>query len=141
MNNQTPSRFSNSGISSATWKVVIRFLIMTVFMLTVLFLEAGRLDWWEVWAYAALTLVILIVSRSFMIIKNPDMALERAEAAQKENVKPWDKILVPLITIYGPLVSWVVAGLDHRFGWTPDLLDAIQIIALAVIALGSLFGT
>jgi protein-S-isoprenylcysteine O-methyltransferase Ste14 len=34
-----------------------------------------------------------------------------------------------------------IAGLDERFSWSPDLPDYIQIIALAVIFLGSMFGT
>jgi protein-S-isoprenylcysteine O-methyltransferase Ste14 len=141
MNNQTPSQSSSSETPKITARVIIRFLVMTIFMLSVLFLAAGCTDWWEAWAYVGTALVILIVSRVPMLIKNPDMALERAEAAQKEDVEPWDKILLPLTAIYGPLISWIIAGLDVRFGWSPDLPDYIQIIALVVINLGSLFGT
>jgi protein-S-isoprenylcysteine O-methyltransferase Ste14 len=141
MNNQINSQSSNNGLSADVLKAIMRFLLMTIFMLAVLFLAAGRLDWWEAWSYAAMTLIILLVSRSYMIVNNPDMALERAEASQRENVKSWDKILVPLITVYGPLVSWIIAGLDHRFGWSPDLPASVQFFALAMISLGSLFGT
>ncbi len=123
------------------WQAVIRFLITTIFTLGVLFLSAGRLQWWEGWAYTGMTLLVLVLSRSLILLKNPDMARERAEAGQKENVKAWDKILVPLIAIYGPLVSWIIAGLDERFGWTPDLPDYIQIIALCVIFLGTMVST
>ena len=119
MDLQKNSQSSNNGIRAEVWKAIIRFLVVTIFMLTILFLAAGRLDWREAWAYAAMTLIILILSRSYMIIKNPDMVLERAEAPQRENVKSWDKVLVPLITIYGLLVSWIIAELDHRFGWYP----------------------
>jgi protein-S-isoprenylcysteine O-methyltransferase Ste14 len=76
-----------------------------------------------------------------MLRKSPDLALERAEAGGREGVKGWDKILLPIVAIYGPLVSWIVAGLDARFGWSPDLPNEIQWAALAVIALGSLIGT
>jgi protein-S-isoprenylcysteine O-methyltransferase Ste14 len=110
-------------------------------MLGVLFISAGRLQWWEGWAYTGMTLVVLVLSRSLMLLKNPDMARERAEAGQRENVKAWDKILLPVIAVYGPLISWIIAGLDERFGWTPDLPDYIQIIALGVIFLCSMVGT
>ena len=130
-----------TGISATIVKAIIRFLVLMVMMLAVLFLAAGRLNWWEAWAYVGQALFVLIFSRLVMILKNPDTALERAEAAQKENVKSWDKILMPLTAVYLPLVSWVVAGLDERFSWSPDLPDYIQIIALAVIFLGSMFGT
>lgn len=110
-------------------------------MVGVLFISAGRLQWWEGWAYTSMSLVVLVLSRSLILLKNPDMVRERVEAGQRENVKAWDKILLPSTAIYGPLVSWIIAGLDERFGLTPDLPDTIQIIALVVIFLGSMVGT
>ena len=136
---------TKSGKPSVTpgipWLAVIRFLVTTVFMLGVLFLSAGRLDWWEGWAYTGMTLVVLVLSRSLILIKSPDMARERAEAGRREGVKAWDKFLLPATAIYGPLASWIVAGLDERFSWTPDLPDYMQVIALCVIFLGSMIGT
>jgi protein-S-isoprenylcysteine O-methyltransferase Ste14 len=113
----------------------------TVVMVGVLFISAGRLQWWEGWAYTGMTVVVLVLSRSLILLKNPDMVRERAEAGQREDVKAWDKILLPATATYGPLVSWIIAGLDERFGWTPDLPDYIQIIALGVIFLCSMVGT
>lgn len=130
-----------SATTGIPWQAVIRFLITTIFTLGVLFLSAGSLHWWEGWAYTGMTLFILVLSRALILLKNPDMAKERAEAGQKEDVKAWDKILVPLTAIYGPLVSWIIAGLDERFGWTPDLPDTIQIIALSVMFLGTMVST
>ena len=123
------------------WQAVIRFLITTIFALAVLFLSAGHLQWWEGWAYIGMTLFVLVLSRSLILLKNPDMARERAEAGQKKDVKGWDKIIVPLIAVYGPLVSWIIAGLDERFSWTPDLPDYIQVIALGVMFLGNMIAT
>lgn len=113
----------------------------TVFMVGVLFISAGHLQWWEGWAYTGMTLVVLLLSRSLILLKNPDMLRERAEAGQRENVKAWDKVLLPVTATYGPLISWIITGLDERFSWTPDLPDYVQIIALGVIFLSSLFGT
>jgi protein-S-isoprenylcysteine O-methyltransferase Ste14 len=136
-----PKRNNHSVTTGIPWRAVIRFLITTIFMLGVLFLSAGRLQWWEGWAYTGMTLFVLVSSRALMLLKNPDMARERAEAGQKEDVKAWDKTIVPLVAIYGPLVSWIVVGLDERFSWTPDLPDYIQIVALCVIFLGSMIAT
>ncbi len=123
------------------WQAVMRFLTTTIFTLGVLFLSAGTLKWWEGWAYTGMTLFILVLSRALILVKNPDMAKERAEAAQKKDVKAWDKILVPLIAVYGPLISWIIAGLDERFSWTPDLPNYIHFIALCVMFLGIMIGT
>jgi protein-S-isoprenylcysteine O-methyltransferase Ste14 len=141
MKSQTPSHSENKINSGITWMVITRFTIIVILMLAVLFLAAGRINWWEGWAYVIQAIIIIMVSRGFMMLKNPDLIMERAEAAHRENIKSWDRILMPLVATYGPLVSWIIAGLDVRFGWSPDLPDWIQIIALAMIAAGSLFGS
>jgi len=141
MNHKENSQSPTITPPSIPWKVIIRFIITSLFMLGVLFLAGGSLDWWEAWAYAAMTMIVLLSSRAVLILKNPELAQERSQAGQKENVKPWDKILMPITAIYLPLISWVVAGLDKRFGWSPDLPDYIQVIALFVIFLGSSIGT
>ncbi len=120
---------------------ILKHIFTTLFMLGILFLAGGSLNWWEAWAYAAMTIIVLLSSRAVLILKNPELAQERIQAGKKENVKPWDKILMPITAIYLPLISWVVAGLDKRFGWSPDLPDPIQVIALFVIILGSSIGT
>lgn len=120
---------------------IMRLIIIIILMLAVLFLSAGRLDWWEGWAYAGLTLVVLIISRVVLLRNDPDLIIERMAAGQKDNVKPWDKIFVPIISLYIPLITYVIAGLDARFGWSPNLPDGIQVAALLVNFAGSMFST
>lgn len=141
MNEHLKDDASGKEFSPVLWKAGIRLLLMIVVMLVILFLAAGRFDWWEAWAYAAMTIVILISSRLTLVLKNPELALERVEAASRENVKTWDKVLMPVTAIVGPVASWVVAGLDFRFGWSPNLPDRVQVIALGVIFLGSSIGS
>ena len=120
---------------------IMRLIFVIILMLAVLFLSAGHLDWWEGWAYAGLALVVLIISRGVLLKTNPDLIIERMTAGQKCNVKPWDKIFVPIIALYLPLITWIVAGLDARFGWSPNLPDGIQVVALLVNFAGSMFST
>ena len=112
-----------------TWIVILRFFVATLVLMAVLFLGAGKLDWWEGRAYVIQGFIVLIISRTILIRKNPDLARERAEAGKKEDVKPWDRILMPLMSICLPLMAWIVSGLDERFGWSPDLPDGTQLIA------------
>lgn len=121
--------------------VILRFLAMSLVLVAVLFLAAGKLDWWEGWAYVIQAFIVLVFSRAILIRKNPDLAQERAEAGSKENVKPWDRILMPLMSICLPVMAWIVCGLDERFGWSPDLPDGIQLIALLLMFAGSMLGT
>jgi protein-S-isoprenylcysteine O-methyltransferase Ste14 len=83
--------------------------------------------------------IVVASSRAVLLLKDPDLIQERMKAGEKENVKSWDKWIVPVIALYMPMLSWVAAGLDRRFGWSPDLPDSIQIAALAVLFAGSMF--
>jgi len=141
MTDQNSTVSSEKNVPKIKLTVILRFIIFTIFLMAVLFLAAGKLDWWEGWAYVIQGLVVLIISRVILIRRNPDLAIERAEAGKKENVKPWDRVLMPLMSIFIPLISWVVVGLDERFGWTPDLPDWVQLIGLAFIFTGSMIGT
>lgn len=123
------------------WKGLLSLLLLIPIMLGTLLLSAGRWDWWEAWAYSMLGMVVLLGSRVFLILKFPDLAMERGRAHEMEDVKSWDRYLMPFTALIGPFISWIVAGLDQRFGWSPDLPDWIQIAALILIQLGSLLGT
>ncbi len=119
---------------------VARFAFTLVFILGIFYLTSGRLDWWEVWAYTANFLIVVIFGRIVLVVIRPDQIKERMEAGQKENVKSWDKWIVPVIGLYMPFLSMAAAGLDKRFGWSPDLPDGIQIAALAVLYAGGMLG-
>ena len=127
----------SDNFSKTILKGFIRFFTLTLFMLAVLFLAAGRLDWWEAWVYVGQGILVMLISRGLLIAKHPETALERATAGQNENVKSWDQILMPIMAIYLPISSWIVAGLDKRFSWTPDIPNNIQFVGLAWLLIGS----
>jgi protein-S-isoprenylcysteine O-methyltransferase Ste14 len=139
MTNQESSPPVSEEISRLSRIVAGRFLFLGILMFVALFWAAGQLDWWEGWAYIIASLLTLIVGRFYLIYTAPDQIAERMEAPQKENVKPWERILVPVIAMLGPLAAWIVAGLDVRYGWSPDLPLYIQIIALTVLFSGAVF--
>ncbi len=49
--------------------------------------------------------------------------------------------MVAIVGILGPLVIVLVAGLDHRFGWTPPIPGALSAFGLALVVLGYGLGT
>lgn len=128
-------------LNKMLWKGALRLILIIPMMLGLLLLSAGRWDWWEAWAYSGLGLLIILGSRVIVLKKYPDLAVERSQAPDKDNVKEWDRYLMPFTALIAPLLTWVVAGLDQRFSWSPDLPNWIQIIALIVIQAGSLIGT
>lgn len=131
----------NGEIIQIPWKGVLQLFVFVLIMLGTLLLSAGRWDWWEAWAYTLSGALVLLVGRAYVIHKFPDLALERSRAHELEDVKDWDRYLMPLTSLVAPFLSWIIAGLDQRYGWSPDLPNGIQIAALALIQVGSLIGT
>ena len=120
---------------------VIRFAFTAAFMLGVLFLSAGTFRWWEAWVYVGVSLPLMIGGRLLLYLKNPDLVQERVDAGEMEDVKEWDRVLMPIIAIYGPIVTWIVAGLDRRFSLSPDLPDWIQLLFVLPLIFGNLIGS
>jgi len=132
---------SSGAVRKISWKQILRFAIFVLVTPMVLFASAGRLDWWMAWAYTGLVIAATRVSRVVVARKNPDLLAERAQASEGEGIKPWDKVIVPLIAIYGPIVTCIVAGLDIGFGWSPQVPLALKLAALIIVELGSVVST
>jgi protein-S-isoprenylcysteine O-methyltransferase Ste14 len=122
-------------------KTVVRFALVALLVPLLLFVAAGRVDWWQGWVYAILTTATSLISRYFMIRKNPDLVAERARFTESEGIKDWDKRIVMWVAIVGPLVFMIVAGLDKRFGWSAEVALALQLGAIGVFVLGYALAT
>jgi protein-S-isoprenylcysteine O-methyltransferase Ste14 len=106
----------------------------------ILFTSAGTTRWGIAWVYFGISIAGTIASRVLARRKNPDLLEERARYQDSEGVKDWDKVLMPLAALYGPMVTMVVAGLDTRFEWTDVIPVSIQVIAIIIAALGYILG-
>lgn len=123
------------------WRVLVRFGLMVVVQCAILFISAGTVRWPMAWVYVGMTLLFTAGSRILLLRLHPDLAEERAGYAKKADAKTWDKAIMPLIAIYGPLAMLIVAGLNRRFGWPPVLPLWLQIAALTAAVLGIVFST
>lgn len=123
------------------WRVVVQFVLFVVLLPCVLFLAAWRIDWLIAWVYIALHILSAFASRLIALRINPDLLVERARSLDAERGKSWDRPLVLLVAIIGPLAVWIVAGLDQRWGWSPDLSLLLQIAALVLVIAGYAIGT
>ena len=95
-------------------KALLRGLISLAVYLSlspaVLFFSAGTVKWPLAWAYSITTVTMTAFSRLLLILKFPDMALERASHRQLEGVKTWDRILSAIVGLFGNLAILSVAG-------------------------------
>ena len=71
--------------------------------------------------------------------RHPRLLAERAKFRNAPDAKSWDKVLSPLMSVSVSFPLFVVAGLDHRFGWSPVFPAWITILGFILIVLGYTF--
>jgi len=96
-----------------------------------LFGSAGRLDWSNAWVLLGLS---LIAGLAFTVGRNPELAAERRNVKAGKN---WDKVLVGITVLLGPMAVWITAGLDYRFHWSNDPSSLAFTAGLAAAVLGA----
>jgi protein-S-isoprenylcysteine O-methyltransferase Ste14 len=102
----------------------------------ILFVSAGTIEW--VWGWLLLIVLgIFLAAHPIILIPiNPALLVEREKGLRDKGVKTWDRWIAALAGGVFPMVSWIVAGLDFRFGWTESLPLAIHLGGLLGMALG-----
>lgn len=107
-----------------------------LFIPALLWLCAGSLRWWQGWAFTFLIFFSGIGGRVLAERQHPGLMAERLDAASREDVKPWDRVLSPLMSLSVSFPLVIVAGLDHRFGWSQSFPVWLNIIGLVLILFG-----
>ena len=114
-------------------------LVLVIFPMLPMIIS-GRWDWWQAWLTFTLFVLGFIVSRAIAARKTPDILMERANYATQGNTQARDKWLSPVVA-FGSVFILLVAGLDDRFNWSPDLSLGLRLIGLALIVLGYVLGS
>lgn len=121
---------------------VIRLMLTHLLIPLLLFLGSRDLGWWQAWLFSAMLLAAGLGGRWLAERKHPGLLKERQRTRFEDtsDVKPWDKILAPLlgVSLSFPLV--IVAGLDHRTEWSPVFPPWTSVIGFAIIAAGYTLG-
>lgn len=129
---QQPQKFQLTlGVVKRFIQIVALILVQAV----VLFVSAGRLEWPAAWAYLGLYLCNIGLNLLLLMPKGAAGTALIEERARIVPEKKWDRI-VSAVWAASYLATLGVAGLDDRFGWSPDLGWAVQLTALAAMALG-----
>ena len=117
-------------------RAAIGFLIYFLMVPIALFVSAGTTRWTMGWLYVILLLVSTFGSRLIVLKRNPDTLRERARFISAEGTKAWDRILVMIVGLLGPLATVIVAGLDQRLGWSVLVPRFGQHLAALLVAGG-----
>ena len=105
----------------------------------ILLLCGGDFSWWQAWVFFILIFLAGIGGRYIAEKRHPGILTERSSIEKAQNMKPWDKVLAPLMAISLSFPIVIVAGLDHRYEWTALFPLLLNILGLVIIAIGYAF--
>lgn len=117
-------------------RALVGFFVAILLLPLILFLSAGTWDWPMAWLYYTLYIAAGLGSRLVAYFTQPDLLRERGHSLEAEDAKPWDKWLMLIVGLLGPLALIVIAGLDHRNGWSPEVSSTVQWISVVLFVAG-----
>lgn len=115
--------------AALTKKAVLLFAAAVIALCVMFFLPAGTFDYWQAWAYMAVTLVPAAFVFHYFISKNPAFLERRLKLKEKEARQK-------LVVKFGGVIfaiAFLIPGLDRRFGWShvpPEMSVAADVIVL-----------
>jgi protein-S-isoprenylcysteine O-methyltransferase Ste14 len=78
-------------------RLAVLAVVAAALLLAILFVPAGRLDWWEGWTYFALTMGPAPALAAVVLRRNPELAALRLRAGK--GTPRWDPVLVFLLKV------------------------------------------
>ncbi len=111
-----------------------RMMVITLLVGLCLFGSAGTLAWVGAWIFMGCYVLVLVTLSGLIFRTSPELVAERMNAGA--NAKSWDRVIVPILAMALPLLEVILAGLDHRFGWTRGIGVGAMTLAVLVMTAG-----
>lgn len=111
--------------------VVVRLVLGLAGFMAIFFLPAGTLRYWEAWVWLAV--VFLPMLGTLVYLWNNDRALLERRMRIREQERA-QSLFIKLSWIWF-LITFLIPGFDHRFGWS-DVPHALVIAGAVVVLLG-----
>ncbi len=117
----------------------ISLVVVYLFIPLVLLVCGGDFGWWQAWGYSLLIVAAGLGGRIWAERRHPGLLAERQNMENVQSAKAWDKVLAPLMALSVSFPLVIVAGLDHRFGWSPVFPLWLIVLGFLLISLGYAF--
>ena len=91
-----------------------KYLMGLVLFGLLLFLPAGTFEYWNAWVLIVTLFGPMLVLGAVLLFKSPELLAKRLASKEKESQQ---KTVVALSALMF-LASFILAGLDFRYGWT-----------------------
>ena len=98
--------------TKAWLSLVVSFALIAL----ALFLSAGTIRYWQAWLYLAVGAVSSVLLTQY-IVSDPILLENRTRAGPTAEQRLTQKIIVLVAGFLG-IATFIVPGLDHRFGWS-----------------------
>lgn len=111
-------------------KAVTRFILGLAIVSAMLFVPAGTLDFWNGWLFLAALFIPMIFVLFYLLIKDPALLEKRLNMREREKVQKAYVILSLVLFV----ATYVIPGLDFRFGWSQLPLWLVIVSTLLMLA-------
>ena len=138
MSSRTVSQKSVQTLSPRQWA---KLVAVYLFIPLVLLVCGGDFGWWQAWLYSLLIFAVGIGGRILAELRHPGLLADRQSIENIKSAKAWDKVLAPLMALSLAFPIVIVAGLDHRYGWSPASPLWLIVTGFILITLGYAFAT
>jgi protein-S-isoprenylcysteine O-methyltransferase Ste14 len=132
---------TTNAIQTASPRQWLRSIVVYLLIPLVLLVCGGDFGWWQAWVYSVLMVAAGLGGRVWAERRHPGLMAERQDIDKIRNSKAWDKWLAPLMALSLSFPLVIVAGLDHRYDWSPVFPLWLNLLGLVLIALGYAFAT
>ncbi|MGA9048492.1 MAG: isoprenylcysteine carboxylmethyltransferase family protein [Dehalococcoidia bacterium] len=130
-------RTTNNVIKNPKVQVWLWLIVCFVLIAFALFLSSGTFNYWQAWIYLAVG-ALSSAPLTLYITKDPILLENRTKAGPSAERRPIQKIIV-LFAGLPAIATFIIPGLDHRFGWSsvPSWLsivgDLLIIVAMWIV--------
>jgi protein-S-isoprenylcysteine O-methyltransferase Ste14 len=126
-------------VEAASPRQWVRLVVVYLLIPLVLLVCGGDLGWWQAWCYSLLIVAAGPGGRIWAERRHPGLMAERQNMEKARSAKAWDKVLAPLMALSLSFPLVIVAGLDHRFGWSPLFPLGLIVLGFLLLSLGYAF--
>lgn len=101
-----------------------------------LFLPAGTFAYSNAWLFMGLLFIPMLILGIVLLVKSPDLLEKRLGVREKESTQKGVVAASGLLFVGG----FVIAGLDHRFGWSSVPVWAVLTASVILLLSYALYG-
>lgn len=125
-----------SAAKAASRRQWVSLVVVYLSIPLVLLVCGGDFGWWQAWFYSLLIFAAGVGGRIWAERRHPGLMAERQNMDSIQKAKAWDRVLAPLMAVSIGFPMVIVAGLDYRYNWSPELPLWLIVLGFILISLG-----